>query len=76
MPGMMDTVLNLGITETAIERLAAWSDDRHFASDAARRFVQTFGKVVLGVDEMSFSADTQRASRTAWSTERCCSHRR
>ena len=54
MPGMMDTVLNLGITETAIERLAAWSDDRHFASDAARRFVQTFGKVVLGVDEMAF----------------------
>ncbi len=54
MPGMMDTVLNLGVVPGTVERLEAWSGDPHFARDAARRFVQTFGKVVLGIDEMVF----------------------
>ena len=54
MPGMMDTVLNLGATGGVIDRLAAWSEDPHFARDAARRFVQAFGNVVLGIDETVF----------------------
>ena len=54
MPGMMDTVLDLGATEAVVPALAAWSGSEHFAWDAARRFVQTFGKVVLGADEAKF----------------------
>jgi pyruvate,orthophosphate dikinase len=54
MPGMMDTVLDLGATESVVPALTAWSGSEHFAWDAARRFVQTFGKVVLGADEARF----------------------
>jgi len=54
MPGMMDTVLDLGATEAVVPALTAWSGSEHFAWDAARRFVQTFGKVVLGADEAKF----------------------
>jgi pyruvate, orthophosphate dikinase len=48
MPGMMDTVLNLGINDEVFDHLVAWSGDPHFAWDAYRRFVQMFGNVVLG----------------------------
>jgi pyruvate, orthophosphate dikinase len=54
MPGMMDTILNIGINEKVMEDLISWSGDSHFAWDAYRRFVQMFGKVVLGVDEHQF----------------------
>jgi pyruvate,orthophosphate dikinase len=54
MPGMMDSVLNLGITDDAIAALGAWSGQDHFAADVARRFVQTYGSVVLGVDSAVF----------------------
>jgi pyruvate,orthophosphate dikinase len=54
MPGMMDTVLNLGMNDSVWESLRDWSDDPHFAWDAYRRFIQTFGKVVLGVDGLEF----------------------
>ncbi|WKZ83757.1 MAG: pyruvate, phosphate dikinase [Acidimicrobiia bacterium] len=54
MPGMMDTVLNLGCTAGTVDALIAWSGNPHFAWDAARRFVQTYAKVVLGIDEMRF----------------------
>ena len=56
MPGMMDTVLDLGATEAIVPALTAWSGSEHFAWDATRRFVQTFGKVVLGADESRFQA--------------------
>ncbi len=56
MPGMMDTVLNLGANDAVAERLAAWAGDEHFAWDAYRRFVQTYGKVVLGVPGDAFEA--------------------
>jgi pyruvate,orthophosphate dikinase len=49
MPGMMDTVLNLGINDEIHGRLTAWSGDDRFAWDAYRRFIQTYGKVVLSV---------------------------
>ena len=54
MPGMMDTVLNLGINDEVVATLAEWSGDPHFAWDAYRRFAQMYGDVVLGVDEHLF----------------------
>ena len=54
MPGMMDTVLNLGLNAAAIRGLAEASGDERFAADAYRRFVQLFGKIVLGVDGNRF----------------------
>ncbi|MBV8302501.1 MAG: pyruvate, phosphate dikinase, partial [Candidatus Dormibacteraeota bacterium] len=50
MPGMMDTVLNLGLNQTTLEGLARLTSDRRFALDAFRRFIQLFSKIVLGVD--------------------------
>jgi pyruvate, orthophosphate dikinase len=49
MPGMMDTVLNLGLNEETLRGLAALTGDQRFAQDAFRRFVQMFGKIVLDV---------------------------
>lgn len=54
MPGMMDTILNLGINDEVLKSLIDWSGDSHFAWDAHRRFVQMYGGVVLGVDEHRF----------------------
>ena len=56
MPGMMDTVLNLGLGEATVEGLAARSGDQRFAYDSYRRFVQMFGEVVLGVAHQHFEA--------------------
>ena len=49
MPGMMDTVLNLGLNDSTVEGLASESGDERFALDAYRRFVQMYGDVVLGI---------------------------
>jgi len=49
MPGMMDTVLNLGLNDNAVEALAAKSGNEWFAWDSYRRFVQMYGDVVLGM---------------------------
>ncbi len=54
MPGMMDTVLNLGLTDVTVEGLAKRSGDPRFAYDSYRRFIQMFGNVVLGVDHHHF----------------------
>ena len=54
MPGMMDTVLNLGLNDTTVEGLAASSNDPRFAYDSYRRFIQMYGDVVLGVDHYHF----------------------
>ncbi len=54
MPGMMDTVLNLGLNDETAEGLAAQSGDRRFAYDSYRRFIQMYGDVVLGVDHHHF----------------------
>jgi pyruvate,orthophosphate dikinase len=50
MPGMMDTILDLGLNESSVAGLATKSGDATFAWDAYRRFVQMYGEVVLGVD--------------------------
>ncbi|MEE9307546.1 MAG: pyruvate, phosphate dikinase [Spirochaetia bacterium] len=54
MPGMMDTVLNLGLTDEAVKGLAALSGNERFAWDAYRRFIQMFGDVVREVPHHSF----------------------
>jgi pyruvate,orthophosphate dikinase len=54
MPGMMDTILNLGLNEETIEGLIQITSDGRFAYDAYRRFIQLFGKIALGVDEREF----------------------
>jgi pyruvate,orthophosphate dikinase len=54
MPGMMDTVLNLGLNDETVLGLAETSGDHRFAWDSFRRFIQMFGSVVLGVDHHRF----------------------
>jgi len=54
MPGMMDTILNLGLNEETLEGLIAQTRNRRFAYDAWRRFVQLFGKIALGAPETAF----------------------
>ncbi|MEL6372443.1 MAG: pyruvate, phosphate dikinase [Pseudomonadota bacterium] len=54
MPGMMDTILNLGLNDTTVKGLAARSGDARFAYDSYRRFIQMYGDVVLGVDHGIF----------------------
>ena len=49
MPGMMDTILNLGISETSVEALAAEAGNARFAWDSYRRFIQMYGEVVEGI---------------------------
>ena len=54
MPGMMDTVLNLGLNDETVEGLARKTSDRRFAHDTYRRFIQMYGDVVLGIDHDLF----------------------
>jgi len=54
MPGMMDTVLNLGLNDETVAGLARRSGDERFAYDSYRRFIQMFGDVVLGVEHHHF----------------------
>ena len=54
MPGMMDTVLNLGLNNLTVETLAKNSGDVRFAYDSYRRFIQMYGDVVMGVDHHNF----------------------
>ncbi len=54
MPGMMDTVLNLGLNRETLEGLAKLTNNPRFAADAYRRFIQLFGKIVLGVEGERF----------------------
>ncbi|HKM51053.1 MAG TPA: pyruvate, phosphate dikinase [Candidatus Bathyarchaeia archaeon] len=60
MPGMMDTVLNLGLNDNTVRGLIKLTNDERFAYDAYRRFVQMFGKVVLGVKGEEFEAIIRR----------------
>src|SRR3984893_8342276 len=54
MPGMMDTVLNLGLNDVTVEALAKNSGDRRFAYDSYRRFITMYGNVVLGLEHHVF----------------------
>ena len=54
MPGMMDTILNLGLNDASVEGLAALTENRRFAMDSYRRFIQMFGDVVLEISKAEF----------------------
>jgi len=61
MPGMMDTVLNVGLTDATVSGLADQAGDERFAWDSYRRLIQMFGKTVLGMDGDQFEAAIHRA---------------
>ncbi|MEW2508844.1 pyruvate, phosphate dikinase [Streptomyces sp. NPDC046870] len=61
MPGMMDTVLNIGLSDTSVQGLAAQAGDERFAWDSYRRLIQMFGKTVLGVDGDLFEEALDKA---------------
>jgi len=68
MPGMMDTVLNLGLNDETVQGLARQTNNERFAWDAYRRFVQMFGRIVLGVsgetlDHVFESAKSQAGAK-------------
>jgi pyruvate, orthophosphate dikinase len=59
MPGMMDTILNLGLNDVAVEGLAAATGNPRFAYDSYRRLIQMYGEVVDGIDAHVFEAELQ-----------------
>src|SRR5262249_53647069 len=65
MPGMMDTVLNLGLNDETVQGLAHLTMNERFAYDAYRRFIQMFGKIVLGIDGEEFDHTFDEAKRKA-----------
>jgi len=69
MPGMMDTVLNLGLNDETVRGLEAASGDPRFAWDSYRRFIQMYGSVVLGVDHHRFEEIIETAKIDAGVTE-------
>src|SRR5215469_5524988 len=68
MPGMMDTVLNIGITDESVHGLAKQSGNERFAWDAYRRLVQMFGKTVLGIDGHEFEHAIDQAKQAKGTT--------
>jgi len=65
MPGMMDTVLNLGLNDKSVEGLARQTDDERFAYDSYRRFVAMYGRIVLGVPGDEFDSLLDAAKELA-----------
>jgi pyruvate,orthophosphate dikinase len=68
MPGMMDTVLNLGLNDHSVEGLAKQTNDERFAYDSYRRFVAMYGRIVLGIDGQEFDALFDAAKELAGTT--------
>ena len=69
MPGMMDTVLNLGLNDASVQGLAALSGDPRFAWDSYRRFIQMYGGVVLGVEHHRFEEVIDHVKNEKFVTE-------
>ena len=69
MPGMMDTVLNLGLNDAAVEGLAEQSGNPRFAKDAYRRFIQMYGDVVMEVPHGAFEHALEEAKQRKGVTE-------
>src|SRR5574341_2028600 len=63
MPGMMDTILNLGLNDKSIEGLSEKTGNPRFAWDAYRRFIQMFSHIVLKVDKEEFEKILERTKR-------------
>ena len=72
MPGMMDTVLNLGLNDETLQGLIKKTENERFAYDSYRRFIQMFGNVVLGIDKAEFEnilENRKKKQRTKLDTE-------
>jgi pyruvate,orthophosphate dikinase len=69
MPGMMDTVLNIGLSDASVAGLAAQAGNERFAWDSYRRLVQMFGKTVMGVDGALFEDALEAAKRGKGGTD-------
>jgi pyruvate,orthophosphate dikinase len=65
MPGMMDTILNLGLNDQSILGLKAKTANGRFAKDSYRRFIQMYGNVVLGIDKDKFEHELSAVKRKA-----------
>ena len=79
MPGMMDTILNLGLNDKTVEGLKARTSNGRFAFDSYRRFIQMFGNVVLEIPKEAFEKKFEEVKRaeaarisTPTSTRRRC----
>jgi pyruvate, orthophosphate dikinase len=64
MPGMMDTILNLGLNDETVEGLKAWTGNGRFAFDSYRRFMQMFGSVVLEIPKAKFEHEFEHTKTT------------
>ena len=64
MPGMMDTILNLGLNDKTVEGLKAWTGNGRFAYDSYRRFIQMFGSVVLEIPKATFEHEFENTKHT------------
>jgi pyruvate,orthophosphate dikinase len=65
MPGMMDTVLNLGLNDRSVKGLAKATSDERFAYDSYRRFISMYGRIVLGLDAEPFDHELDEAKARA-----------
>ncbi len=77
MPGMMDTVLNLGLTPDTVEAMAKLTKNERFAWDSYRRFIQMFGDVVMGVPHEKFEEaiqDVKDEEELTWDYELTAEH--
>src|SRR5438132_7997623 len=63
MPGMMDTILNLGLNDAAVEGLKRWTGNGRFAFDSYRRFIQMFGSVVLEIGKDVFEHEFEAVKK-------------
>ncbi|MEN9848601.1 MAG: hypothetical protein RL368_1341, partial [Pseudomonadota bacterium] len=69
MPGMMDTILNLGLNSKTLQGLIAQTNNQRFGYDAYRRFIQLFGKVALGVEDEHFDAHFEAVKKRVWAKD-------
>jgi pyruvate,orthophosphate dikinase len=65
MPGMMDTVLNLGLNDESVKGLAQQTNDDRFAYDSYRRFISMYGRIVLGIEGLAFDEPFDKAKDRA-----------
>jgi pyruvate,orthophosphate dikinase len=65
MPGMMDTILNLGLNDASVQGLKAKTRNGRFAKDSYRRFIQMYGNVVLGIDKDAFEHELSAVKKKA-----------
>ena len=65
MPGMMDTVLNLGLNDKSVEALSKTTNNERFAYDSYRRFISMYGRIVLGLDGEVFEHELDKAKTKA-----------